>query len=92
MAKIITEDMIEKAAIEMIVSLYPTYSHLDCYTHERETLPDGTDRANKKQVVLPQVLADKLCELNPDIPGVNDNIKMSEIWKINLINIDYSLV
>jgi len=23
---------------------------------------------------------------------VNDNIKMSEIWKINLINIDYSLV
>ena len=23
---------------------------------------------------------------------VNDNIKMSEIWKINLISIDYSLV
>lgn len=68
MAKIITEDMIEKAAIELIVSLYPVYSRLDCYTPERETLPDGTDRANKKQVVLPQVLADKLCELNPAIP------------------------
>lgn len=69
MAKIITEDMIEKAAIEMIVSLYPVYSRLDCYTPERETLPDGTDRANKKQVVLPQVLTDKLYELNPDIPA-----------------------
>jgi type I restriction enzyme R subunit len=68
MSKIITEDMIEKAAIELLTLLYSQYRRLDCYTPERETLPDGTDRANKKQVVLPQVLADKLCELNPDIP------------------------
>lgn len=77
MVKIITEDMIEKAAIELIVSLYPVYSRLDCYTPERETLPDGTDRANKKQVVLPQVLTDKLCELNPDIPA--DVVKRTAI-------------
>jgi len=69
MAKIITEDMIEQAAIELLTSLYPEYNRLDCYTSNRETLPDGTGRENKKQVVLPKVLLEKLGELNPDIPA-----------------------
>ena len=54
MSKIITEDMIEKAAIELLISEYaPYYTRLDCYTEKPETLPDGTGRSDKKQVVLP---------------------------------------
>ena len=69
MAKIITEDMIEKAAIELLISEYaPHYTRLDCYTEKPETLPDGTSRSDKKQVVLPEVLFEKLRDLNPDIP------------------------
>ena len=35
---------------------------------KRETLPDGTGRANKKECVLPQVLREALARLNPGIP------------------------
>ena len=69
MAKIITEEMIEKAAIELLVAEYaPHYTHLDCYTAQPETLPDGTGRHDKKQIVLPEVIFEKLSALNPDIP------------------------
>jgi len=69
MPKIITEDMIEKAAIELLVTEYsPLYAHFNCYTEKPETLPDSTGRSDKKQVVLPKILFTKLCELNPNIP------------------------
>jgi len=69
MPKIITENMIEQAAIELLIAEYaPYYSHVDCYTEKPEILPDGTGRSDKKQVVLPDVMFEKLCELNPDIP------------------------
>jgi type I restriction enzyme R subunit len=61
--------MIEKAAIELLVTEYsPHYARLDCYTEKPETISDGTGRDNKKQVVLPTVLLEKLLALNPDIP------------------------
>ena len=69
MPKIITEDMIEKASVELLISEYtPLYSHLNCHTDKPETLPDSTGRSDKKQVVLPGILFEKLRELNPDIP------------------------
>jgi type I restriction enzyme R subunit len=69
MPKIITEDMIEQAAIELLVSEYEgRYTALRCFTETAETLPDGTGRSDKKQTVLPQILFDKLCDLNPSIP------------------------
>jgi len=75
LAKIITEDMIEKAAIEKLLHEYPEYERLDCYTPDKETLPDGTGRVNKKQVVLLEVLVAKLRDLNPDIPAeVTDRV------------------
>ena len=74
MPKIITEDMIEKAAIELLISEYaPIYSWIDCYTEKPETLPDGTGRSDKKQVVLPDLLFEKLKDLNPEVP--EDTIK-----------------
>lgn len=69
MPNIITEDMIEQAAIELLVSEFaPLYEQLNCFTNDPESLPDGTGRSDKKQVVLPEILFGKLCELNPDIP------------------------
>ncbi|WP_379156093.1 type I restriction endonuclease subunit R [Paenibacillus sp. sgz5001063] len=67
MPRIITEDMIEQASIKMLVESYG-YDTMNCYTPERETLPDGSGRENKKQVVLPNILFSTLCEINPTIP------------------------
>ena len=69
MPRILTENMIEKAAIDLLISEYaPLYARLDCYTENSETLPDGTGRGDKKQVVLRDILLRKLLELNPEIP------------------------
>jgi len=71
MTKFITEDQIEKTAIALLLSEYaPHYTNLDLDggLDAMETLPDGTGRTDKKQVVLPDVLFAKLCALNPDIP------------------------
>lgn len=67
MAQIITEDMIEQSAIKMLVDVNK-YESINCYTTEKETLPDGTGRENKRQVVMITVLFNKLCQLNPNIP------------------------
>lgn len=67
MPRIITEDMIEQAAIKLLVEANG-YDTMNCFTPERETLLDGSGRENKKQVVLPSILYDKLCEINPTIP------------------------
>lgn len=67
MPRIITEDMIEQAAIKLLVE-DNKYDTMNCFTSEKETLPDGTGRENKKQVVLPYILFNKLYEINPTIP------------------------
>mgnify|MGYP002545968373 FL=1 len=67
MPKIITEDMIEQAAIKVLHERHD-YIVLNCMTEEPDTLPDGTGRSSKKQVVLPDVMFESLCRINPDIP------------------------
>lgn len=67
MPKIITEDMIEQAAIKALHERHD-YTVLNCMTEEPDTLPDGTGRKDKKQVVLPDVMFESLCRINPDIP------------------------
>ena len=67
MPKIITEDMIEQAAIKALQERHD-YIVLNCMTEEPDTLPDGTGRKDKKQVVLPDVMFESLCRINPDIP------------------------
>ena len=54
MPKIITEDMIEQAAIKALQERHDC-NVLNCMTEEPDTLPDGTGRKDKKQVVLPDV-------------------------------------
>ena len=67
MPKIITEDMIEQAAIKALHERHD-YTVLNCMTEEPDTLPDGTGRKDKKQVVLPDVMLESLCRINPNIP------------------------
>ena len=60
MPKIITEDMIEQAAIKALQERH-NYTVLNCMTEDPDTLPDGTGRKDKKQVVLPDVMLESLC-------------------------------
>ena len=67
MPKIITEDMIEQAAVKALQERHD-YTILNCMTENPDTLLDGTGRTDKKQVVLPNVMFESLCRINPDIP------------------------
>jgi len=80
---IITEDMIEQASIELLTKEYPShYTHINCYTQKNDTLPDGTGRDDKMQVVLPKILFESLCRLNPDIPLETIQNKANELCRI----------
>ena len=67
MPKIITEDMIEQAAMKDLHERHK-YTVLNCMTEDPDKLPDGTGRSDKRQVVLPDVMFKSLCRINPDIP------------------------
>lgn len=67
MPNFISEDNIEQAAISRLVN-ENKYDEINCMTAEPENLPDGSGRDNKKQVVLPSVLFQSLCKINPNIP------------------------
>ena len=67
MPKIITEDMIEQAAMKDLHERHK-YTVLNCMTEDPDKLPDGTRRSDKRQVVLPDVMFKSLCRINPDIP------------------------
>ena len=80
MPNFISEDNIEQAAIQKLVQ-ENDYNMLNCMTAEPETLPDGSDRENKKQVVLPKVLLNSLCEINPNIPVKVIEKEVAELMK-----------
>ena len=68
MSKIITEDIIERALIKELSNPELGYSHLNCYTKDPDDLNDGTNRENKKQIVLYDILLRQLQIINPQIP------------------------
>ena len=68
MAKILTEDDIEKALVKFLVGTGWGYQEINAMTADRATLPDNTGRADKKQCVLPEVLLSCLKHLNPSVP------------------------
>lgn len=79
MAKVLTEDIIEKACIERLTS-NKDYNHINAFVSKDlvdskenilETIKDGTGRKNVKEIILPKVLFDSLKAINPQIP---DNI------------------
>ncbi|WP_313524684.1 type I restriction endonuclease subunit R [Anaerotignum sp.] len=67
MPNFISEDMIEQACIQKLV-MQNGYNSINCMTEKPETLPDGSGRENKKQVVLPCILLERLVKINPHLP------------------------
>ncbi len=83
MPKIMTEDMIEQAAMKALQERHD-YTVLNCMTEDPDTLPDGTGRTDKKQVVLPEVMFDSLCRINPDIPAETVRIVAEDLCRTPL--------
>lgn len=75
MANFITEDMIEQAILEKLRE--PEFGYdvvvCDASPDKKEDLNDGTGRSAKTECILPCVLEESLCRINPDIPS--DKIK-----------------
>ena len=67
MPNLISEDQIEKAIVRMLTRKLG-YRHVDCYTVDPENPDDGSGRGDKSEVVLPEVLKEKVRALNPVIP------------------------
>lgn len=75
MANFITEYMIEQAILKKLGEPEFGYDIVICDTSpdKKEDLNDGTGRSAKTECVLPCVLEESLCRINPDIPS--DKIK-----------------
>lgn len=67
MPNIISEDNIEQATVELLVKEHG-YRHINCFTADSEDLNDGSGRESKTEVVFKNLLLEKLCEINPNIP------------------------
>ncbi len=80
MPKIITEDMIEQAAIKAFVEKH-NYASINCMTEDAEDLKDNTGRISKNQVVLPKVMFESLCKINPQIPTETVRIIADELCR-----------
>ena len=71
MANFITEDMIEQAILKKLGD--PAFGYdivvCDASPDKKEDLNDGTGRSAKTECILPRVLEESLCRINPDIPA-----------------------
>jgi len=63
MTNFISEDQIEQALVQKLQHL-----HGYCYTTDAEDLNDGSNRANKRDVILSDRVREAAIRLNPDIP------------------------
>jgi type I restriction enzyme R subunit len=69
MAKLYTEDQLEQACVNLLKQEFPIYKHINAFTVHEATLPDGSGRTDKSQVVLPVVVRKMLGDLNPNVPA-----------------------
>lgn len=71
MANFITEDMIEQAILKKLGE--PEFGYdiviCDASPDKKEDLNDGTGRSAKTECILPCILEESLCRINPDIPS-----------------------
>ena len=92
MANFISEDNIEQATIQKLVS-DNKYNSINCMTAESEILPDGSGRDNKRQVVLPMVIFENICKINPNIPVDTIKTVVQELCKtptsVDIMQVNY---
>ncbi len=67
MPNFISEDQIEQALVQKLQHLHG-FDALDCYTENAEDLNDGSNRANKRDVILAERVREAAIRLNPAIP------------------------
>lgn len=67
MANFISEDDIEQNVLQNLQHLYG-YNVLNCYTSQPTDLNDGSNRKDKRDVILMERLQDACERLNPQIP------------------------
>nr|WP_299245373.1 type I restriction endonuclease subunit R [uncultured Halomonas sp.] len=68
MPNFISEDDIEQALVAHLTAPGGGFQTLNCYTNHREILPDGSGRADKRDVVFADRLHAALAALNPALP------------------------
>ncbi|MEQ8799973.1 MAG: type I restriction endonuclease subunit R [Salinisphaeraceae bacterium] len=68
MPNFISEDDIERALVGHLTAPDGGFQTLNCYTEHKETLPDGSGRADKRDVTLADRLCSALAALNPTLP------------------------
>jgi len=68
MPNFISEDQIEQALVQKLQHLHG-FDALDCYTENAEDLNDGSNRTNKRDVILADRVREAAIRLNPDIPA-----------------------
>lgn len=67
MPNFISEDQIEKAAVELLTQTFG-YRTLNCYTPDFENLNDNSKRSSKNEVAFIDILKVAAVKLNPQIP------------------------
>jgi type I restriction enzyme, R subunit len=67
MPNFISEGQIEKAIIHLLTKKFH-WRHIDCLTAEPDTLKDGSNRTSKSEVVLFDILRERVRTLNPKVP------------------------
>ena len=67
MPNFVSEVQIEQALVQKLQHLHG-FDALDCYTENAEDLNDGSNRANKRDVILMDRVREAAIRLNPDIP------------------------
>ena len=67
MPNFVSEDQIEQALVQKLQHVHG-FDALDCYTENAEDLSDGSNRANKRDVILADRVREAALRLNKDIP------------------------
>ena len=68
MPNFISEDQIERALVQKLQHLHG-FDSLNCHTEDAEDLNDGSNRANKREVILVDRVREAAIRLNPNIPA-----------------------
>ena len=97
MAKFITEDDIEQEILKKLKNKEFNYDIIICDAdpNKKEDLNDGTERRNKKECILPNILKESLMKINPNImePLIDEKIEelSQDFTSYDLIDINYKL-
>ena len=79
MPNFISENQIEQALVQKLQYLHG-FDALDCYTENAEDLNDGSNRANKRDVILLDKVREAAIRLNPDIPPTAIEDALDKLW------------